>query len=296
MKFQVLQYFLAVAREESITSAAESLHLSQPTLSRQLKELEEELGVTLFERGSRKITLTEEGMFLRRRAEEISDLVRKTEHDLTSASNNIAGDIQIGAVETDALRPLLYSGLHLQQKYPQIRYHIFSEGEHAILEQLDKGLIDFGVIFNKADPTRYHALLLPNQDIWGILMRKDSPLSQKPYITPEDLWDQPLIITQRMIEDSPFLHWIKREADQLHIVATYNLIYTAALMVEAGFGYAFVIDKIIHTSEDSPLCFRPLFPSATGQLNIIWKRHLIPSKPVRLFLEQLQRDFPDEAE
>lgn len=296
MKFQVLQYFLAVTREESITGAAESLHLSQPTLSRQLKELEEELGVTLFHRGSRKIVLTEEGMLLRKRAEEIADLVKKTESDLALANGSIAGDIGIGSVETDALRPLFESCLHLQKKYPQIHYHILSGDESAILEQLDRGLIDFGVIFNKADPTKYHSILLPEQDIWGVLMRRDSPLSLKPYITPEDLWAQPLIISQRMIEDSPFLHWIKKEADQLNIVATYNLLYNAALMVEAGFGYAFGIDKIIHTAEDSPLCFRPLSPSATGQLNIIWKRHQVYSKPVRLFVEQIRNDFPDRTE
>lgn len=191
MEIRVLQYFLAIAREQSIIRAAESLHLSQPTLSTQIKNMEEELGKQLLIRGtkgSRKVTLTEEGMILRKRAEEILDLVKKTENEIILSDNVIIGDVCIGAGETDGVRLLAKAAGKLKKLYPGIHYHISSGNAVFVREQLDKGLIDFGIIFGTPDLTKYEALKLPAKDVWGVLMPKDSPLAEKEFISPEDLW------------------------------------------------------------------------------------------------------------
>ena len=197
MELRVLQYFLAVAREQSISAAAESLHLSQPTLSRQLKELEEELGKQLMVRGSRRITLTEEGMLLRKRAEEIIDLVHKTESEIIDSDETITGDICIGSGETDGIRLLARAARALHDQYPQIQYHIASGDGPLVTEQLDKGLIDFGVLIGRPDLSKYDALPLPARDVWGVLMPAGCPLAQKAAVAPEDLWDKPLIVSRQ---------------------------------------------------------------------------------------------------
>ena len=187
MEIRVLQYFLAIAREQSIIRAAESLHLSQPTLSTQIKNMEEELGKQLLIRGtkgSRKVTLTEEGMILRKRAEEILDLVKKTENEIILSDNVIIGDVCIGAGETDGVRLLAKAAGKLKKLYPGIHYHISSGNAVFVREQLDKGLIDFGIIFGTPDLTKYEALKLPAKDVWGVLMPKDSPLAKKEFIFP----------------------------------------------------------------------------------------------------------------
>ena len=195
MELRVLQYFLAIAREQSIIRAAESLHLSQPTLSTQIKNLEEELGKQLLIRGtkgSRKVTLTEEGMILRKRAEEILDLVKKTEKEVTLTNDIVMGDIYIGTGETDSVRLIARAAKKLQEACPGIRYHISSGNAPFVLEQLDKGLLDFGIVFGTVDLVKYNALKMPAADLWGVLMRKDSPLASKETIGPEDLWEEPL--------------------------------------------------------------------------------------------------------
>ena len=202
MEFRVLQYFLAVAREESISGAAEFLHLSQPTLSRQLKDLEDELGKQLFIRGNRKITLTEEGMLLRKRAEEIVELMKKTEEEIAFADEAIAGNIYIGAGETEAVRFLVSAQSALQKEYPQVCFHIQSGDKITILEWLDKGLIDFGLIIGSVNTAKYDVLEVPFKDVYGVLMRRDAPLTMKEFIEPEDLWDKPLIISRQEYKEN----------------------------------------------------------------------------------------------
>lgn len=291
MELRVLHYFLAIAREQSIVRAAESLHLSQPTLSTQMKNLEEELGRQLLIRGtkgSRKVTLTEEGMILRKRAEEILDLVKKTEKEITFSDDIIMGDIYIGTGETDAIRLIAKTAKKLQDTYPGIRYHISSGNAEFVIERLDKGLIDFGLIFTPVDLAKYNALKLPAKDTWGVLMRKDSALAQKEVVTPEDLWDKPLILSQQEDNGGNMMQWIGKKAAELNIAATYNLIFNASLMVEEGLGYAIAFDGIINTSGDSNLCFRPLSPSLDNEMNIIWKKYQLFSKPAEKFLSVLQ--------
>lgn len=290
MELRVLHYFLAIAQEQSIVRAAESLHLSQPTLSTQIKNMEKELGKQLLIRGtkgSRKITLTEEGMILRKRAEEILDLVKKTECEITSADDIIMGDIYIGTGETDGVRLIAKTAGKLQKICPGIHFHISSGNATFVMEKLDKGLLDFGVVFGTVDLTKYNALKLPDKDVWGVLMRRDSPLASKKEITPGDLRDKPLILSQQEHRGGNFTQWFQSQMTDLNIAATYNLIYNASLLVDEGLGYAVGLDKIINTSCSS-LCFRPLAPKLEEEMSIIWKKHQIFSRPAEKFLSLLK--------
>jgi DNA-binding transcriptional LysR family regulator len=288
MELRVLQYFLAVAREQSILGASESLHLSQPTLSRQLKDLEEELGKQLFIRGNRKITLTDEGMLLRKRAEEIMDLVKKTESEISLSEDSVTGDIYIGAGETDAIRLLAKVAEQLQAKYPQIRYHISSGDSEDVIDRLDKGLIDFGILFDPADLSKYNHLRIPQKDKWGVLMRRDSPLAKKDSIQPEDLWDKPLILSRQQKEGSDLSVWLKKDFSELNIVASYSLLFNGSLMVDEGFGYALCFDKIINVSGNSNLCFKPLEPSLEIGMNLVWKKYQVFTKAAEKFLDKIR--------
>lgn len=291
MELRVLQYFLAVAREQSIIKAAKSLHISQPALSTQIKKLEEELEKQLLIRGtkgSRKVTLTEEGMILRNRAEEILNLVQKTEREISFSSEMIMGEVYIGAGETDAVRYLARAAQELYHSYPNIHYHIVSGNAQFVMEQLDKGLIDFGLVFGGVDSARYQSIELPFQDVWGVLIRKDSPLAKKTVIEPEDLWDKPLIISEQSARDG-ITDWMKRDLEDLEIIATYNLLFNASLMVEEGLGYAIGLDKIIHTSPEGALCFRPLNPEKREGMHIIWKKYQVFSKASEKFIERMMK-------
>ncbi len=291
MELRVLSYFLAVAREQSIVRAAESLHLSQPTLSTQIKALEKELGKQLLIRGTkgtRKVTLTEEGMILRKRAEEILNLVQKTEREISFSEQMIVGDVYIGTGETDAVRFIARAAKELYESYPGIHYHISSGNADFVSEQLDKGLIDFGIVFGNVDHTKYNSIELPFRDRWGVLMRRDLPLAAKETIQPEDLWDKPLIISNQDDSKGTLTAWINKELSELEIVATYNLLFNASLMVEEGLGYAIGLDKIINTSGNTKLCFRPLSPKTEAGMHIIWKKYQVFSKASEKFIEKIK--------
>ncbi|HIT04879.1 MAG TPA: LysR family transcriptional regulator, partial [Candidatus Caccocola faecipullorum] len=224
MELRVLQYFLAIAREESISRAAEYLHITQPTLSRQIKELEDELGRRLFVRGSRKITLTEEGMLLRKRAEEITALLDKTESEISSAGEAVSGDVFIGCAETDRIRFLLREIKRMGGDYPGVRFHLFSGHEEAVAERLDKGLIDFALFVGQVNLDKYNYLTFPQEDGWGFLMRSDHPLAAKPVVRPADLEGVPLICSRQMLDNNEMSGWLGRDFRELDIVATYNLV------------------------------------------------------------------------
>lgn len=289
MDIRVLQYFLAVAREESITKAAEALRMTQPPLSRQLKDLEDELGKQLLIRGSKRVTLTEDGMLLRKRAEELVDLMEKTKAELTSSNENINGEIYIGCGETEAISFLAQAAQDLQKKHPLIHYHIYSGDAERVMEKLDKGLIDFGLLVGPTDISKYDYIRLPIKDIWGVLMRKDSPLAGKEAVLAEDLWDKPLILSHQAALNTDMFSWLKTDISKLNVVATYDLVYNAAQFVKMGFGYVIALDKIINTTGDSNLCFRPLSPSLEVELCIIWKKYQVLSRASDTFLHQLQQ-------
>lgn len=292
MELRVLKYFIAVAREENITKAAEILHITQPTLSKQLMDLETELGKKLFIRGNRKITLTEEGILLRKRAEEIIDLVSKTESELEQADDTITGNIYIGAGESDAVRYVAKIANALSQKYPLVHFHIESGDAQTVYENLDKGLIDFGLLFGSIDMTKYNSICLPAKDTWGVLMRNDSELSQKEFITPKDLIEKPLIVSRQGISRGELQNWFKSDVEKLNVAATYNLLYNASLFVEEGIGYALCLDKIINTS-GSDLCFKPLSPKLEIGMNIVWKKHQVFSRASDEFLDFILNNSTD---
>lgn len=290
MEFRVLRYFLAVAREQSISAAAQALHLTQPTLSRQLRELEEELGKQLMVRGSRRIELTEDGMLLRKRAEEIMELVSRTQAELSSPDEAVTGDVYIGTGETDGVRRLARAVRRLRDSCPGIRFHIVSGDASDVCERLDKGLLDFGVLLGDIDETKYNHIQLPMRDVWGVLMPRSSPLAELESVRPRDLWDKPLILSRQVDNKSGLYRWLGREPDQLNTVATYNLIYNASLMVDEGMGYAFTLDKLVNTT-GSQLCFRPLEPRLELGMYLVWKKYRVFSRAAELFLETLEESL-----
>ena len=295
MEFRVLKYFLAIAREGSITGAANFLHLTQPTLTRQIQDLEKELGHKLFIRGKYKVTLTPEGMMLRKRAEEIVEMVEKTEAEFSSIGEIIAGDIYIGCGETDSMKYIAEIMKNLQFEYPNIKFHIYSGNAEDVTEKLDRGLLDFGVLIQPIDLSKYDNIVLPSKDLWGVIMKKDSVLAQKDSITFEDLRSVPIIASRQMSKkysvQSGFLDWFGEDIETLNIVATYNLVYNAAVMVRAGMGYAVTLDKLVNTSGDKDLCFRPLSPKLESGLDIVWKKYQVFSPAAKLFLDRLQARF-----
>lgn len=294
MEIRVLRYFLTVAREGNITAAANYLHLTQPTLSRQIKDLENELGQQLLIRKSRRVILTPEGMLLRKRAEEIISMVDKTEAEFSSMDNTISGDIYIGGGETQAIKLIANIMKELSNEYPGIRYHLYSGNAPDVTDRLDKGLLDFGLLIQPADLTKYDYLNLPEKDSWGVIMRQDSPLAEKEYIEKEDLLKLPLICSRQVVQlkgyGNQFAEWFGEDYKKLNIVTTFNLIYNATIMVETGLGYAITIDKLINT-KDSSLCFRPLKPKLESRLNIIWKKYQVFSPAAELFLQRLREEF-----
>ena len=295
MDIRVLQYFLTVAREESITRAAETLRMTQPPLSRQLKDLEDELGKKLLIRGSKKVTLTEDGMLLRKRAEEMIDLMEKTKAELASSDENINGEIYIGGGETDAISLFAQAAGKLQKKHPMVHYHIYSGDAVIVTEKLDKGLIDFGLLVGPVDVSRYDCMRLPVSDTWGVLMRKDSPLAEKDVICAGNLWDKPLIVSQQAYTGSDISAWLGKDPRKLNVVMTYNLIYNAAHFVKAGFGYAITLDKLVNTTGKSELCFRPLYPILKAELSIVWKKYQVFSRASKEFLRLLKSEWELEG-
>ncbi len=295
MELRVLKYFLAIAKEGSITRAANSLHLTQPTLTRQLQDLEKELKQKLLIRGKYKVTLTPEGMILRKRAEEIVEMVEKTEAEFLSISDTISGDIYIGGGESDSMKYIAEIIKEIQIDFPQIKFHIYSGNAEDVIEKLDKGLLDFGILIHPVDISKYDNITLPEKDLWGVVMRKDSPLAKKKYIELDDLENIPLLNSRQAIrktsDKNEFIEWFQNRFDKLNTVATFNLVYNAAVMVKAGIGYAITLNKLVDISKESELCFRPLKPKLESRLDIVWKKYQVFSPAAKLFLNKLQEKF-----
>lgn len=285
MEIRVLRYFLAVAQEGSVTRAARALHLTQPTLSRQIRELEEELGQTLFSRGGRELSLTREGLLLRQRAEEIVGLAEITEKEFRSlGEKTVSGDLSIGCGESKALSFVTDALKVLQDEHPLIIPHFFSGNGEIVMDRLDKGLLDFAVLMGAENTERYYSLPLPNHDTWGLLMDKDDPMAQKKAITAEDLLDIPLILSSQSLSRDELSGWLGFPMSRLHIAATYTLLFNGSLMVRSGLGYALCFDHIAPSGKDSPFAFRPL----TSPLSLVWKKHQILSAPAEAFLAKIR--------
>ena len=294
MEIRTLKYFLVAAREGSITKAANSLGLTQPNLSRQINFLERDIGKKLFNRKNYKIELTDEGALFKKRAEEIIDMVEKTRDEFKSSDKIIAGNIRIGGGETHAIELITKIMRNIQKDYPNIQYHLYSGNSDDVSEKLDKGLLDFGIFIEPAGILKYDYIKIPAKDTWGVLMRKDSKLAKRQFITKNDLINIPIICSRQPIynkaSENKFLEWFQSDFDKLNIVATYNLIYNVSIMVKSGIGYAVCLDKLINT-HGSSLCFVPLKPKLEAELNIVWKKGQIFSPASRIFLDMLYKNF-----
>ena len=288
MEIRDLEYFLTVAREGNITRAAEVLHMTQPPLSRQLRDLEEELGKQLFIRGKRRIVLTEEGQILRRRAEEVLELMERTRAEVMSSQEEIIGDIYIGCGETEGMRIIAKVIRVLQQSHPQLRVHLSSGNSEDLADRLDRGLFDFCVLFEPSDYTKYDRIRLPFRDRWGLLMRRDSPLAQKESILPDDLTGLPLIASRQSIAHNELSGWLGRDMGSLNVVATYNLLYNAKLLAEENVGCLLCLDRIVRDTESEELCFRPLEPQVEVGLELVWKKYPSFSRAAECFLNGLR--------
>lgn len=293
MDIKELRYFIAVAECGSISKAAEKLFTTQPNLSRQLMKLEEETGQKLLIRGNKKSELTEAGRLLYKRATEITELMDRTQSELRSDGDEVFGTVCIGGGESYAVGLIAKAAKEVSDMFPGIKFDFFSGDTDAVTEKLEKGLIDFGILIEPSNLEKYNSLRLPLTDKWGILMRKDSPLSEKEYITKEDLNGLPLLFSVHSFKKNNVTAWFCKDLDKLNVVATYNLIYNASLMVEQGMGYAVGLKGIINTSGDSTLCFRPFFPILETHLDVAWKKNGELSKASKIFLERLISDLSE---
>lgn len=272
MEIRVLRYFLTVMREESITKAAEVLHITQPTLSRQLAQMEEEVGVKLFHRGARRIELTNEGILLRRRAEEILQLVDKTEKELIEQEEQVEGKISIGCGEIAAVQVLPKLIKTFREKYPQVTFDIFTATADLVKEQMDKGLLDIGLLLEPVDMEKYDFIRLDVKEKWVVLMRPDSPLAEKEFVTAKDLSELPLILPRRMNVQNELASWFGDYYDSLNVIFTSNLSTNSAIMVSNGLAYSLVIEGAVPFWDQSKVTYRPLSPSLTATSVLAWKR------------------------
>ncbi len=287
MEFRVLKYFLATARTENISRAAAELNVSQPALSRQLMDLEEELGVKLFFRSSRRTTLTEAGYLLKKRAEELNSLMEKTVDEISNSREGVSGNIKIGCGETAGMRIIARAVYELRKDFPHINCHLYSMDYSGVKEGLEKGTLDFGFLIQSEPPNYYRYIELAHKDTWGVIMRKDSPLARLEKIRAEDLNGLPLIMSQQSLAQKELLNWLGTDERALNIVATYTLLYNASLMAEEGVGYVISLDMLLNLNEDSVLTFRPLEPPQTCRNFFIWKPHQIFSRAASLLLERI---------
>ena len=286
MELHTLRYFLEIAREENMTRASESLHVSQPSLSKEMKALEEELGKKLFTRRNGGLSLTDEGMLLRKRAEDIIEITDKTVAEFSSLDEINGGDIYIGCAESYLIKYLARAVKDFTEKYPMLRYHLSSGNTEQVAEKLDRGLLDLAFIVEPPDLSKYNYLEVQGADVWGVIMRRDSPLAEKETIRAEDLYGLPLICSrQAMRVDIP--RWCGENAERLNFSGTLNLCYNGTVFVREGLGYMLTFDKLADTSEESGLCFRPLEPTLETKMYIIWKKYQVFSPIAELFVKDL---------
>ncbi len=289
MELRVLRYFLTVVNEESITKAADALHITQPTLSRQLAQMEDEIGVKLFDRGSRKITLTNEGILLRRRAEEILQLVDKTEKEMTEQEKLVDGEISIGCGELASVQIVSELIKSFQERYPLVRYDIHTANADHIHERLDKGLTDIGLLLEPVDIEKYEFIRMHIKEKWVVLMRPDDPLAEKESITPKDLSKLSVCLVKRPLVKNELASWFGNYFKNLHIVFTSNMSTNAAIMVQNGLAYALVLEGSLPYLNTKQICYRPLSPELTATSVLAWKRHQPQSLAVAKFIEHIRQ-------
>ena len=288
MELRVLKYFLTVEDEGNFTRAADVLHVTQPTLSRQMMELESEMGTTLLIRGKRSVTLTEEGFLFKQQAETIVELADKLEHTFTDQKDVICGTIQIGATEAVGGRTLAERMKEFREKYPGVQFNLYNGMADNIKEMIEHGLFDLGLVMEPIDTAKFEYVSLPQKETWGILIRKDHELAGKETVTVEDIKSYPLIMPERENAKNQILHWMRCEERHLEIPAYYNILSNSALLVKAGMGCAVCLDGALSIHADPELCFRPILPEHVTRSVILWKKNHLFSQAASLFIQTIQ--------
>ncbi|MBQ6336610.1 MAG: LysR family transcriptional regulator [Ruminococcus sp.] len=290
MEIRILRYFLAVAREENMTKAAQRLHISQPSLSKEMKKLEDELGHKLFIRTNKSTSLNDEGMLLRKRAEDILAMVDKTEEEFSQLDSIVGGEIHIGCAESYLIKHLARDIKSFKEQYPDFTFHIFSGDTEPVVERLDRGLLDLAVIVEPSNLSKYNYLAVPGSDKWGVVMQRGCELAKKDEITFEDLYGLPLFCSEQSIKVD-FPRWCGENMDNLHFAGTFNLSYNGSIFVKEGLGYLLTFEHLIDTSEGSGLCFRPITPTLETNMYIIWKKYQVFSPIADLFVKKLKETY-----
>lgn len=293
MELRVLTYFLAVAKHENITKAAEELHLTQPTLSRQLSDLEEELGAKLLVRGKRRTTLTEAGLFLKSRAEEILSLTDQTVAQFSHLDEIVVGDVYIGCGETPAMSKVTQALAPLHQEYSQVHFHLTSGNEEQIRDYLQKGLLDFAILCQQTPPVDYVWRRIPYDDTWGLLLSKDNPLAAKESITPADIKNEPLLVSRQLLKQKELEHWLHYSTSELRITGTFNLLYNAAFFAIHHLASVLTFDRLLPASLDDQVIFRPLSPRWVSHNYLIWRKDHPFSRAARLVQTYFDEAFPE---
>lgn len=286
MELRVLRYFLLAAREENMTRAAELLHVTQPTLSRQLMQLEQELGTKLFHRGQHSITLTDDGMLLKRRAQELLDLADKTEREFVRTEDSLMGELSIGSGETLSMHTLSQWVAAFHKENPLVQYDIYSATADEIKDRIEKGILDMGLLVEPVDISKYEFIRMPMKERWGVLTQTDSALAQREYAAPEDLAHTPLLIAKRSQVQDALRGWFGPQFETLEIIGTYNLIYNAAVMVQNGVVSALTTE---HDRVYEGLRFVPLRPTLERGAVLVWKKHSACSPAAARFFAHVQK-------
>ena len=295
MEIRTLRYFLAVAREENMTRAAEALHVTQPTLSKALKALEDELGKKLFTRHSFSIKLTDEGILLRNRAEDLVSMADRIEQEFITLDDISGGDLYFGLAESYQIGFLAREIHTFKQAYPGLHYHITSGDTEQVMEKLDKGLLDYAVLAEAPDTGKYNSLIFPESEVWGLVMPEDDALAEKKAIQVDDLIGLPLFCSEQSWEnDIP--RWAGARMDALHLEGSFRLAYNASIFAKEHLGYLLTFDKLVNTSPGSGLTFRPLTPRLATRLYLVWKKYQTFSPIAERFLEQIRTVFLSDGE
>ena len=295
MEIRVLRYFLAVVREGGSNRAAEILHITQPTLSRQLSQLEEEVGVKLFHRGARKITLTNEGILLRRRAEEILSLVDKTEKELIEQEDSVDGKIVVGCGELAAVQLLPDLFKTFSKKYPLVSYDIYTANADLVKEQMERGLVDIGILLEPIDIGKFDFIRLNRKERWVVLMQPDDPLAEKEAVAASDFEGQPIILPRRMNVQNELANWFGDSFEHLRVLFTSNLSTNSAIMVRKGLGYSFVIEGAVPFWDRNEIVYRPLYPELSANSVIAWEKQQPFSLAVTKFIEHIKLTYAFKA-
>lgn len=291
MDIRILQYFLAVAKEGNITRAAESLHITQPTLSRQIMELEEDLGTELFIRGKRQIMLTDSGILFQQRAREIVQLYDKTRREMAEQNDLLGGTVSIACVESIASNLLPEVLIEFSKQHPMVKYELYSADGNDIREKIDRGNIDMGVLLEPVETAKYDYIRLPFYEQWGIVMRKDDPLAKKDKIITEDIQNKPLIVPRRTIVIEEIAKWLAMDSEKLNIIASHNLLTNSLLLVERGFGYTICVKGAFDIRKKDTICFVPLAPERITGHVLAWKKNKVFSNATTKFLQYIKEKY-----